>query len=92
MSNENVTIRVIKDPDPSLITYRHRGFYDHIADILAEGSKVFIQNMSRRQASYARKVLSNKLKTNEIIVMPAIYEGQEGYILYVKKSDLKQEQ
>lgn len=80
-------IECIINPEPEKITFKYKGFYDAIIDVLSEGSRVFIKNMTRRQAYYAKQIILKRLELDksELVVLPALYEGNQGYLLYLNK-------
>jgi len=66
---EKVTIKAKSPPIP----------YEEVAELLRKGYDVFISNLPRRTAYYARKKLSILLG-NEIHAWPATFERTAGYL------------
>jgi hypothetical protein len=56
--------------------------YREVAMLISEGHEVFVPELNRRTASYARNALSKALGT-EVFSFPAMLKGEKGYIFKV---------
>lgn len=76
---------VVIDPDPAEVVIKGRGiFYRALATKLKDGSRVFVADMGRKQAYYARKKFDT-LVGKEVLGYPAVVSGKEGYLFHLRK-------
>ena len=81
--------RVQMNPDPrSIVIKSNPMFYRALATRMKEGSRVFISDMSRQSASYARKRLS-ELVGDVVLGYPVQVSGKDGYLFHVHKPKSK---
>jgi hypothetical protein len=71
-----------KDECEVWVRAKKRFPYKEVAMLMAEGHEVFIPDLNRRTASYARRVLSRVLGV-EVFSFPATFKGEKGYIFKV---------
>jgi site-specific recombinase len=75
----------VVNPSPeSIIIKSNSMYYRAVATAVKEGSRVFVPEMGRRTASYARKRLS-ELVGNEVLGYPVQVSGQDGYLFHLRK-------
>ena len=78
---------MVVNPDPTkIITKENHLFYDVIAEQLKAGSSVFVSDVGKRQASYARKRLS-LLVGKTVVAKPIIYQNLDGYHFEIGTND-----
>jgi hypothetical protein len=58
---------------------RRRFPYREAAMLMAEGHEVFVPELDRRTASYARRALSRMLGA-EVLAFPARFKEEDGYV------------
>ena len=73
------------DPSPQSLVLKSHAFYEALASSLDSGSRVFINNMNRKDAYYAKRRFT-ELVGAEIMSMPAESKGQSGYLFYRKEA------
>jgi hypothetical protein len=78
---QNATI----NPDPnSIVIKSNPTFYLALATRMKEGSRVFIPDMSRQSASYARKRLT-VLVGEDVLGYPVQVSGKDGYLFHIHR-------
>ena len=76
--------RVVENPDPESIIVKGRGiFYRALAVKIKGGSRIFVEDMGRKQAHYARKVFSGLVGV-EVLGYPVMVNGKDGYLFHKK--------
>jgi len=76
-----------KDECEVFVRARRRFPYREVAMLIAEGHEVFVPELNRRTASYARKALSRMLGA-EVLALPARFKGEDGYIFKLSLVDM----
>ena len=76
---------VIVNPEPDKITILSgQMFYRALAVEIQKGSRVFVKDMGRKQASYARKTFS-KILEKEVVATPVRVDGEgDGYLFQLR--------
>ena len=84
--SEDVPSNVTVNPDPTSIVIKGKGiFYRALATKLKDGSRVFVADMGRKQASYARKKFT-QLVGKEVLGYPVQVSGKDGYLFHLRKT------
>jgi hypothetical protein len=76
-----------KDECEVFVRTRRKFPYREVAMLIAEGHEVFVPELNRRTASYARKALSKMLGA-EVLALPARFKGEDGYIFKLSLVDM----
>lgn len=75
----------VVDPPPESITVKSNSiYYRALATQIKEGSRVFVPEMGRRTASYARKRFTT-LVGQEVLGYPVQVSGKDGYLFHLRK-------
>lgn len=83
--SDDVGDKVIVDPEPSSIVLKSNSiYYRAIATRIEEGSRIFVREIGRKQASYARKRFG-KLLGREVLGYPVQVGGKDGYLFHLRK-------
>jgi hypothetical protein len=73
------------NPAPESITIKSNAmYYRALATQIREGSRVFVPEMGRKTASYARKRLT-ALAEAEVLGYPVQVSGKDGYLFHLRK-------
>jgi len=74
-----------KDEFEVWVRARKKFPYMEVAMLISEGHEVFVPELNKKTASYARGKLS-KLLGVEVLCFPATFKGEDGYIFKVSTS------
>ena len=85
MSRKSTLSGAVVNPAPESITIRSSQYYYRaLATELKEGSRIFVPDMGRRQAYYARKKFE-ELAGQEVLGYPTQVSGKDGYLFHIRK-------
>jgi len=68
-----------RDECEVFVKSKRRFPYKEVAMLIAEGHEVFVPELNRRTASYAKRALSRMLGA-EVLALPARFKGEDGYL------------